>query len=523
MNRERVVIFDTTLRDGEQCPGASLTPQEKLEVARQLARLNVDVIEAGFAYASPGDFEGIQMIAKEVKGPVLCSLARSRETDIDAAARALKAARRFRIHTFIATSPVHMRYKLRMGEDEVLEQAVRAVKMARRHTDDVEFSPEDASRTETPFLYRVLSAVIAAGAKTINIPDTVGYAVPDRFGQLIAGIRENVRGVEKAVISVHCHNDLGLSVANSLAAVQAGARQVECTINGLGERAGNAALEEVVMGLRTRRDVYRVTTDVRTEELVKASRLVSKLTGMVVQMNKAIVGENAFRHESGIHQDGMLKKKLTYEIISPKTVGFGESRLVLGKHSGRHAFVDRLKRLGWVLSEAQVEQAFDRFKRLADQKKEVFDEDLTAIVEDQVGQVPQRWQLEYLHVTSGTQTVPTATVRLRIEDRVLQDAASGDGPVDACYRTIDRITGVQGVLLDYALRSVTGGKDAQGEVTVKIRAAGRVVGGRGTSTDVIEASAKAYLSAINKVAYLGKAKGRKASGAREAVKQGPGP
>ena len=521
MRQDRVVIFDTTLRDGEQCPGASLTPREKLEVAHQLARLRVDVIEGGFAYASPGDFEAIQMIAKAVKGPVICSLARARETDIAAAAQALKAAKRFRIHTFIATSPVHMQYKLRLKPDEVLEQAVRAVKLARRHTDDVEFSPEDASRTERAFLYRVLEAVIAAGARTVNIPDTVGYAVPEQFGALIADIRQAVRGAERAIISVHCHNDLGLSVANSLAAVRAGARQVECTINGLGERAGNASLEEVVMGLRVRRDLFGVTTGVRTEELLKTSRLVSTLTGMVVQMNKAIVGENAFRHESGIHQDGILKKKLTYEIIPPKAVGYGEARLVLGKHSGRHAFVDRLKRLGWRLSEAQIEQAFDRFKRLADQKKEIFDEDLLAIVEDQVSQVPQRWQLEYLHVTSGTQTVPTATVRLRTDGRSLQDAASGDGPVDACYRTIERITGIRGTLLDYALRSVTSGKDAQGEVTVKIRALGHVVSGRGTSTDIIEASAKAYLAAINRVAYLSSS--RRAVGRREVVKRGPGP
>ncbi|MBI4227591.1 MAG: 2-isopropylmalate synthase [Candidatus Omnitrophica bacterium] len=496
---DRVIIFDTTLRDGEQCPGASLTPTQKLEVARQLDRLNVDVIEGGFAIASPGDFEGIQLIARHVTRPILCSLARALPKDIEAASRALKGAKRRRIHTFVATSDVHMKHKLHKAEGEVVRLAVAAVKQARRYTDDVEFSPEDAARSRPEFLYRVLEAVIAAGARTVNIPDTVGFAIPVQFGELIAGIKANVPNIDQAVISVHCHNDLGLSTANSLAAVLNGARQVEVTINGIGERAGNASLEEVVMAIKTRPDLFGVTHGINTKELYKASRLVSKLTGFLVQPNKAIVGANAFAHESGIHQDGVLKFKKTYEIMRPEDVGFGASKLVLGKHSGRHAFGERLKALGFALSAAQFGAAFERFKRLADQKKEVFDQDLMAIVEDQLTDVPERYRLIYLHATSGTGVVPTATVRLQRGKETLEAAASGDGPVNACYKAIDRLLGFKGKLLDYTIQSVTSGQEALGEVAVRVQAKGRIEHGRGASTDIIEASAKAYLSAINRL------------------------
>ncbi len=497
---DRIIIFDTTLRDGEQCPGASLNVGQKLEVARQLARLRVDVIEGGFAYASPGDAEAITLMSREIKGPVICSLARSTKDDIDAAAKALKAARRKRIHVFLATSKIHMQYKLRKSPEEVLQQAAWAVGYARKFADDVEFSPEDATRSEPEFLYRVLEAVITAGARTVNIPDTVGYAVPAQFGSLIAGIRNHVSNIQQAVISVHCHNDLGLSTANSLAAIESGARQIECTINGLGERAGNASLEELVMTLKTRRDFFGVETGVDTRQIYRTSRLVSQLTGMVVQPNKAIVGENAFRHESGIHQDGVLKRRQTYEIMTPQEIGWRESQLVLGKHSGRHAFAERLKTLGAALPAEALNRAFAQFKQLADKKKEIFDEDLLAIVEAEQAAVPETYRLEYVHTSSGTKTVPTATIRLAVGGRIIEDAACGDGPVDACYKTIDRITGRSPQLLDYSLRAVTGGQDAQGEVTVRLRATGgREATGRAASTDIIEASAKAYVNAINRI------------------------
>ena len=501
--KDRVLIFDTTLRDGEQCPGASLNPQQKLEVARQLLRLNVDVIEAGFAVSSPGDFEGVNRIAKEIKGPVIASLSRSVAKDIEAAGKALKPAKRRRIHTFVATSEIHMKYKLQKAEEEILRLAVAAVKMARKYTDDVEFSPEDAARTRPDFLFKVLEAVIAAGAKTVNIADTVGWAIPAQFGALIRSIREEVPNIHKAVISVHCHNDLGLSTANSLAAVLNGARQVECTINGIGERAGNAALEEVVMGLKVRKDLFKVTTGVKTEEIYRSSRLVSKLTGFLVQPNKAVVGGNAFSHESGIHQHGVLMHSKTYEIMTPKEVGWGESKLVLGKHSGRHAFVKRLKDLGFELKGDRMESAFERFKVLADRKKEVFDDDLSALVEDEISaEAKQSFGLEYLHVSSGTGVIPTATVRLKARDgKVLQGAASGDGPVDACYNAIDKLTGFKGKLQDYVIQSVTSGKDALGEVTVKLAKNGQVEHGRGASTDIIEASSRAYLNAINRLLH----------------------
>ena len=505
------MIFDTTLRDGEQCPGASLTPSEKLEIAKQLARLGVDVIEGGFPIASPGDAQAVKMIAQAVKGPTIAALARSLPADIDAAATALAPAKKKRIHVFLATSPIHRKFKLRKARQEILRQAVWAVKYAKRYSRDIEFSPEDASRTEPEFLYQVIEAVIKAGATTVNIPDTVGFAIPDEFGRLIKGITEQVPNIDRAIISVHCHNDLGLSVPNSLAAIKNGAGQVECTINGIGERAGNASLEEIVMSLRIRKDFYQATTGIDTTQITKLSRLVRNLTGIVVQPNKAIVGANAFRHESGIHQDGVLKHRATYEIMRPQDVGLGESQLVLGKLSGRHAFVKRLASLGYRLSAQELDRAFARFKDLADKKKQVFDDDLIAIVEDELPAVHEVYKLAYVHTTSGSDTVPTATIRLEKEGKTTQDAACGDGPVDACYKTIDRMTGLSPELVDYGLHAVTKGKDALGEVTVRLRHHGVEVSGRGASTDVIEASAKAYLNAINKLvssstrrAYLGR-------------------
>ncbi|MBI1884689.1 MAG: 2-isopropylmalate synthase [Chlamydiae bacterium] len=500
---EKIIVFDTTLRDGEQAPGASLNLREKLEVAHQLAILNVDVIEGGFPIASPDDFEAVKAISAEVKGPRIAGLARALDKDIEKAAQALEKAALSRIHVFLATSPIHMKYKLKKAEDEILRMAVEGVRKARKYVDDVEFSPEDASRTEPTFLAKVVEAVIEAGAGTVNIPDTVGYAFPEEFGSLILYLKEHVKNIAKAIISVHCHNDLGLAVANSLSAVRNGARQVECTVNGIGERAGNASLEEIVMTIKTRKDLFKgIETKINTQQIIKTSRLVSNLTGMVVQPNKAIVGENAFAHESGIHQDGMLKERTTYEIMSPEEVGLSSSNLVLGKHSGRHAFRERLKQLGFNLGSEELDRLFEKFKILADKKKVVYDEDLVALAEDELAQVPEIFQLEYLHISSGNTTVPTATVRLKKEKDILEDAACGDGPVDAAYNTIDRITGMKGKLMDYSLRAITSGKDAQGEVVVKVQIDSRVVTGKGTSTDVIEASARAYLNAINRVLYI---------------------
>jgi len=496
---KKIIVFDTTLRDGEQSPGASLTPQAKLEVARQLKDLGVDVIEAGFPVSSPGDFESVRTVAKEIKGPVICALARCIKKDIEAAGNAISPAKKGRIHLFLATSKIHMKYKLRKPEDEIVRLAVKSVRYARKFTDDIEFSPEDASRSEREFVYRVIEEVIKVGTTTINIPDTVGYAIPDEFGEFIRAIKNNVPNIDKALISVHCHNDLGLAVANSLAAVRAGAGQVECTVNGIGERAGNASLEEIVMALAVRKDLMQYETGINTKEIYKTSRLVSKLTGIPVQPNKAIVGRNAFAHESGIHQDGVLKKRITYEIIKPQDVGFSGSRLVLGKHSGRHAFSARLAALGYKLSEAKVNAAFEKFKVLADKKKEVFDEDLASIVESDVMSVPEVYHLEYFHVTSGSETVPSATVRLKRNSAIVSRSSTGDGPVDACYKAVDKIVGVKGRLLDYGIHAVTGGEDAMGEVSIRTRIKGREVAGRGVSTDIIEASIKAYLNAINKI------------------------
>ncbi len=494
-------IFDTTLRDGEQSPGAAMNLDEKLMVAKQLARLNVDIIEAGFAYSSPGDFEAVRRIAHEVEGPIICSLARARPEDVDRAWEALRGAPRIRIHTFISTSDIHLKHQFRLTRDQARQRAVDMVTRARGYVQDVEFSPMDATRSDVKYLWEVLEAVIAAGATTVNIPDTVGYAAPQEFGMLIRGIREHVPNIQQAVISVHCHNDLGMAVANSLAAVHEGAGQVECTINGIGERAGNASLEEIVMGLRTRKDFYQADTQIVSEEIIKTSRLVSKITGMVVQPNKAIVGANAFAHASGIHQDGLLKEKTTYEIMRPESVGLGKSMLVMGKLSGRHAFRQRLEDLGYKLTDEELNKAFERFKRLADQKKEVYEEDLEAIVAEELQTIPETYKLRSLHVESGTDMTPTAQIELEVAGQILKQVGKGDGPVDAAYRTIAAMTQTKSTLVTYAVKAITGGTDAQGEVMVKVEEGPKTVTGHGADTDIIVASAKAYLNALNKLAY----------------------
>jgi 2-isopropylmalate synthase len=502
---DRVLIFDTTLRDGEQAPGFSMNSMEKLEMARQLARLNVDVIEAGFPISSDEDFEATREVAKQVGtldgAPIICGLSRVGLADIDRCWEAVKYAKRHRIHTFVATSDIHLKYKLRKTRGEVLKAAVEAVRHAGSYCDDVEFSPEDASRSDFDYMCEVLEAVIDAGATTINIPDTVGYAVPQEWGERIARIRERVKNSANAIISVHCHNDLGQAVANSLVALQNGARQVECTINGIGERAGNASLEEIVMALSTRKDFFGLATRIKAEEIYRTSKLLSHITGVHVQPNKAIVGENAFAHEAGIHQDGVLKEKLTYEIMRPQDIGRSSNKLVMGKHSGRHALAVRLKDLGFDLSGPELDKAFRRFKDLADKKKEVYDEDLIAIVQHEVAQAPETYALDYLHVISGTGVIPSATVRIKKEAQVFQESGIGDGPVDAVLNAIDAITGLKGRLQDYQLRAITGGKDAIGEVSVKVDFDGKVVSGKGSSTDVIEASARAYLSALNRLVH----------------------
>ena len=503
---DRVIIFDTTLRDGEQAPGFSMNAMEKLEMARQLARLQVDVIEAGFPISSDEDFEGTRQVAKQVGtlegAPAICGLSRVGLADIDRCWEAVKYASKPRIHTFVATSDIHLKYKLRKSRAEVLKAAETAVRHARGYCEDVEFSPEDASRSDFDYMCDVLEATIGAGARTINIPDTVGYAVPQEWGERIARIQERLqRHAGAFVLSVHCHNDLGQAVANSLTAIMNGARQVECTINGIGERAGNASLEEIVMALRTRKDFFGVGTGVRTEEIFKSSRLLSHITGVHVQPNKAIVGENAFAHEAGIHQDGVLKEKLTYEIMRPEDIGRPSNKLVLGKHSGRHALAARLKDLGFDIAGPDLDRAFTKFKDLADRKKEVYDEDLMAIVANEATQVPETYTLDYLHVISGTGVIPSATVRLGKEGQLFQDSGVGDGPVDAVLAAIDAITGLKGRLQDYALRAATSGKDAIGEVSMKIDFDGTIVSGKGASTDVIEASARAYLSALNRLLH----------------------
>ncbi|MBI4432822.1 MAG: 2-isopropylmalate synthase [Candidatus Omnitrophica bacterium] len=500
---KRIYIFDTTLRDGEQSPGASLDEKSKLEIARQLAELRVDVIEAGFPVTSPGDAEAVKRIAKEIKGPTICALARALQKDIDIALDCLKPAKRSRLHIFIATSEIHRKHKLNKAKDEIVRIATWAVKHARQHIGEVEFSPEDASRTEPPFLYEVIRQVIDAGATVVNIPDTVGYTTPFEFGSLIKGIFENVPNIHKAIISVHCHNDLGLAVANSLAAVKFGARQVECTVNGIGERAGNAAMEEIVMALDTRKDIFAGKfTNVRRDQICKSSRLVSSLTGMIVQPNKAVVGRNAFTHESGIHQDGLLKLRKTYEIMRPQDVGFGETRLVLGKHSGRHALENRLQKLGYKLSEKELALVFDNFKTLADRKKEVFDEDLTALVDKEVTAAPKTYELIHLGMRTESGKAPWVSIKIKHKNKTIEAEGTGNGPVHASYQTIDKLLGAKTRLLDYQIRSVTVGEDAQGEVTVKVAGEkDEVIIGQGLSTDVIEASVKAYLDALNKLAH----------------------
>jgi len=498
---DQLVIFDTTLRDGEQSPGASMTKEEKLRVARQLERMRVDVIEAGFAAASPGDFDAIHSIAEAVKDSTVCSLARANENDIRRAGEAIRPAKSGRIHTFIATSPIHMEKKLRMSPDQVVEQAVKAVQWAREYTDDIEFSAEDAGRSELDFLCRIFEAVIKAGAKTLNVPDTVGYNVPGQFASTIRNLRERVPNSDKVVWSVHCHNDLGLAVANSLAAVMEGARQVECTINGLGERAGNAALEEIVMAVRTRQDIFGCETRIDTTQIVPASKLVSSITGFPVQPNKAIVGANAFAHESGIHQDGVLKHRETYEIMRAQDVGWTQNKLVLGKHSGRNAFKTRLLDLGIVIdSEEQLNQAFSRFKELADKKHEIFDEDLQALMSDEaVTPAQEHYKLVSLRVASETGETPHARLTLSAGGTESQSEADGDGPVDASFKALERIAESRSELLLFSVNSITGGTDAQGEVTVRLAKSGRVVNGQGADTDIIVASVKAYINALNKL------------------------
>lgn len=497
----RLIIFDTTLRDGEQSPGASMTRDEKLRIAKALERMQVDVIEAGFPIASQDDFRGVQLVAKNVKHSTVCGLARAIDKDIDTAAEALKPATSSRIHTFIATSPIHMREKLHLEPEQVLEQAVHAVKRARQYTDNVEFSPEDAGRSELDFLCRVIEAVIDAGATTVNIPDTVGYNLPSQFGELIRQLRERVPNSDKAIFSVHCHNDLGLAVANSLSAVLNGARQVECTINGLGERAGNAALEEIVMTVRTRQDMFPCDTGLNTQEILHCSRLVSSITGFPVQPNKAIVGANAFAHESGIHQDGVLKSRETYEIMRAQDVGWHANRMVLGKHSGRNAFRSRLLELGYAFErEEDLNAAFSRFKDLADKKHEIYDEDIQALVSETIQEAAdERIKLVSMKVCCETGETPDAMVTLLVDGEEKHANSIGSGPVDATFRAIELIVNSGSDLQLYSVNNITTGTDAQGEVTVRIDKGGRIVNGQGSDTDIVIASAKAYINAINKI------------------------
>lgn len=499
--KEKLIIFDTTLRDGEQSPGASMTKDEKIRIAKALEKMRVDIIEAGFPMASQGDFESVKAVANAIKDSTVCGLARALDADIDRAGEALKGAKSARIHTFIATSPIHMKEKLRMSPDQVVERAVAAVKRARQFTDNVEFSPEDAGRSELDFLCRVIEAVINAGAKTVNIPDTVGYNLPHQFGELIRQLIERVPNSDKAVFSVHCHNDLGLAVGNSLSAVLNGARQVECTINGLGERAGNAALEEIVMAVRTRQDLFSCDTNLDTTQIVPCSRLVSSITGFAVQPNKAVVGANAFAHESGIHQDGVLKKRETYEIMRAQDVGWTENRMVLGKHSGRNAFRTRLEELGFTFaSEDELNAAFRRFKDLADRKHEIYDDDLQALATDTNWQAEnERLRLVSLRVCSETGEIPEAKVTVLVDGVEKSHTATGGGPVDATYKAIEGIVQSDTILQLYSVNSITSGTDSQGDVTVRVAKGGRIVIGQGSDPDIVIASAKAYLNALGKL------------------------
>jgi 2-isopropylmalate synthase len=505
MEPKKVIIFDTTLRDGEQAPGCSLGPKEKFQVAEQLYRLGVDVIEAGFPVSSRGDFEAVHTIAKTIgrlaNAPEICGLSRCVKGDIVSCGEAVKPAKRPRVHVVIATSDIHLQHKLHMTREEVLQRAVESVKLARKYTDSVEFSAEDSTRTDINYLVQIVEAVIKAGATTVNLPDTTGFTVPWEYSQMIRTVIDRVPNISKAIVSTHCQDDLGMSVANSLAAVTAGARQIECTINGIGERAGNTSLEEVVMGLKTRQELFGFGTNIRTKEIAKTSRLVSALTGVMVPPNKAIVGANAFAHSSGIHQDGILKFRKTYEIIDPADVGIEETTLLLTSRSGRHALGNRLSHLGYKkLSQKKLDEMFVRFKALADKKRYVFDDDLLALMDEKSTEPSDAYTLDYLQASSGSGIIPTATIRIKKADgQVLQEAACGDGPVDAATRAIDKATGLKPKLVDYSLRAVTSGKDAQGEVTIRIEESGLTILGRGASTDIIEASAKAYLHAINRL------------------------
>ena len=497
---DRIFIFDTTLRDGEQSPGVNLGVKEKIEIARQLEHIGVDIIEAGFPITSPGDAAAVKEVARAIKSTTVCALARAVEKDMDVALESLKPAKHPRLHVFLATSAIHRQYKLRKAKGEIERMAVWAVEYAKKRVDEIEFSPEDASRTERDFLFRVVEKVIKAGATVINIPDTVGYTTPYEFRDLIEDMRRSVPNIHKAVISVHCHDDLGLSVSNSLSAVLGGARQIECTINGIGERAGNASLEEVVMAMRTRKDIYPFRTGIRTQGLCETSRMVSKLTGMLVQPNKAIVGKNAFAHESGIHQHGMIAKRSTYEIMDPASVGFGESNLVLGKHSGRHAFVLQLKKIGITLSDAEIDRSFVKFKELADRKKNLYEEDLRSIVDVIESDTEQTIKLESLKIMTETGKAPQAQIRVTRDGKVLTASGTGDGPVDAAYRTLNEMLKIDFKLMDYSIRSATAGQDAQGQVSVLVVAKdGREARGRSSTTDVIEASVRAYIDAINRL------------------------
>jgi 2-isopropylmalate synthase len=507
---DRVAIFDTTLRDGEQSPGCSMNLEEKLRMARQLDALGVDIIEAGFPIASEDDFAAVREVARTCHRPIIAALCRTTPEDIERAWEALADAQRPRIHTFVATSDIHLQYKLQKSREEVLEMACQAVRMSKRFTDDVEFSAEDATRSDLDYLCQVITAVIDEGATVVNIPDTVGYTIPSEYTKIIKTLRERVPNIDHAVISVHCHNDLGLAVANSLAAVEAGARQVECTINGIGERAGNASLEEIVMALRVRRDLMPFATAITSEELYRSSQTLSNITGVLVQPNKAVVGKNAFAHEAGIHQHGVLKNRLTYEIMTPESVGVKTNSIVLGKHSGRHALNKKYDEMGYRLSRAELDKAYKLFTKLADQKKEIFEEDLLAILQDGIAQIPERFKLRAVQATAGTAALATALVTLadtKSEESETQTAA-GDGPVNAVYKAIDKITGLEGSLIDYTVRSITRGTDAVGEVFVHVEFNGVSYTGKAASTDIVDASARAYLNALNKALY---AKERKKS------------
>ena len=502
---DRVIIFDTTLRDGEQSPGATLNVEEKVDIAHQLERLGVDVIEAGFPIASPGDFEAVERIAREIRGATICGLARAVPADIDRAYEAVKGGEDPRIHVFVSSSDIHLTHQMRKMRGEVLELAEAMVRRAKSYIANIEFSPMDATRTDRGYLVEMLTAAIRAGATTLNIPDTVGFAVPEEYGDLIAYLIEHVPGADKVIFSTHCHDDLGMAVANSLASVKRGVRQIECTINGIGERAGNCSLEEVVMALRTRSEYFRIDTRIDATQILKTSRLVSSYTGILVQPNKAVVGANAFAHESGIHQDGMLKDRSTYEIMDPRSVGLTDSTLVLGKHSGRHAFKTRMEDLGYHLSTEDLNRSFARFKDLADKKKSVSDQDLASIISDEIRTPTEIYRLDLVQVSCGDHSIPTATVRLIGPDgKILCDSATGNGPVDAIYRAINRLISHENRLIEFSVQSVTEGLDAIGEVTIRIEADGRVFGGRGADVDIIVASTRAYVNALNKLVAAAK-------------------